>query len=222
MPEPIIRFDQLALIARLNTVLFPFDPMVFGRMLREKGFIVNDQLPRAAPPGARFELQGAIARKGDLAVTLDTSNMQVGVVATDVDSLLGEMSDVEGIVRKEFDLDLHSEADYYEIGTNGSVRANRSPLLSLHNHFSQTPLIKSVSAILEQEVSPFGLRFALANTPPNQRKWTEIKFEPELLNPNKSYSFIAVMRDPSREAVITFSRKLKETLTAILNALESS
>lgn len=220
MSQSDTQYENLTLSVRLLGPLFPFDPIRFGRALRDQAWLLSDQFPRAAPVGARVVLEGVVARKGDVGILLHSERLQLGVVAADTDSLVSEFLQMEAIIRKEFRLDLRKNAYFYEFIAGVTIKTSKSPLTQIQSNFTTTGLFQKLGEALGSPVAPFGLRIALSDEPPNQPRWMEIKIEPDVLDPHDLLSADTVMRDPDRDTVVNFVKRFDKTVTAIAGILE--
>jgi hypothetical protein len=213
-------YRNLSLAVRYNSVLFPFDVTQFLRALSRQGFILPEELMQPVPLGRRLDVSGFVARKGEIAVRIDTKRHIVAVNTIDVKTVVTEMDVVDSLLSDELDFDGSDLVQFYEFSAGLTTKAKRNPLDSWQTHFSQIPIINEFSKILGAEVSPLGLRLSESGQVPNQPDWFDIRIAP-LIQSAENYHFVEVVfRNSQRDKVFDFARGFEDTLIALLSLVE--
>jgi hypothetical protein len=213
-------YRNLSLAVKYSSVLFPFDVTQFLQALSRQNFVLPEELMQPVPHGGRLKVSGRIARKGEVAIQVDTDRQVVAVNAADVKTVVTEMNAVDSLLSDELNFDSSDLVQYYEFLAGLTTKAKRNPLDSWHTHFSQVPIINEFSKILKTEVSPLGLRLSASGQVPNQPNWFDIRIVP-LVQSAKNYHLIEVVfRNSHRDPVFDFARGFEDTLIALLSQVE--
>jgi len=213
-------YRNLSLAVKYSSVLFPFDVTQFLQALSRQNFVLPEELMQPVPPGRRLNVSGFVARKGEVAVRIDTDRQVVAVNSADVKTVVTEMNAVDSLLSDELDFDCSDLVQYYEFVAGLTIKAKRNPLDSWHTHFSQVPIINEFSKILETEVSPLGLRLSASGQIPNQPNWFDIRIVPLVQSAENYHLIEVVFRNSRRDPVFDFVRGFEDTLIALLSLIE--
>ena len=213
-------YRNLSLAVKYASIFFPFDIIQFLQALSRQGFVLPEELMQPIPLGRRLDVSGFVARKGEVAIRIDTSRQVVAVNAMDVKSVVAEVDGVESLLKDELAFDSSGLVQYYEFLAGLTVKAKRSPLDSWNAHFSQVPIINEFSEVLGTEVSPLGIRLAASKQAPNQSDWFDIRIVPLFRSAENHHLIEAVFRHSHRNKVLGFARRFEDTLTALLSLVE--
>lgn len=217
--EAKITYGRVSVSVRYKSVLFPFEAYPFVKALPEHGYLLTDKI-EAPPLGARIEVTGEIARKGDNSLRLDTAKGILAIHAGDPKTALSELTGMESVLKRDFGFDSEGKAYFYEILATASVRAGKNALEVWHGHFNQSQLLKEASTILGLDVSLFGARFCQQDAVPNQEDWIDVKITPALPSAVSHYDIEIVFRRSDRRQFAQFLEKIDSTLTNLMAAID--
>ncbi len=218
MPEPIT-YRNLSLAIRFRTVIFPFDAVRYLELLEENGFVLSERIAEI-PFGARLEISGFIARKGKTSIRLDSDKQVLAVHSPIITDVIEGLNFQETLLKKEFRLETESLSSFYELTAEVYLKSKGNPLESWRAHFANDPLLNQVSNRLKKPVSPYGLRFASKETPPNHPDWFEIMFSPSVLAPSEMHEVRIVYRNHQREDVMKFAQQADSFIYALQAIIE--
>jgi hypothetical protein len=220
MVTPAAKYRRLAIAVRYRSVLFPFDVFNFLRAVSKLGFILPPESIEPAPLGTRLEVTGTVARKGEVAVRLNTERQILQVEAQNPNAAVTEMASIESLLRDEFELDSSQLAEYYEFLASLNMRAKKNPLASWSAHFAELAIVQRFSEMVGREVCPFGVRLADKGGIPTQTDWFELRIEPLVQAPTTHHLVEVVFRRARGDEVLAFVRKFEDTLPALLGLVE--
>jgi hypothetical protein len=192
-------------------------------MLREADFILPDRLEEsivAAPLGARIEVSGVVARKGEIAIRIDPERQVVAVHTLDPGMAVTEMELIESLLRDKEGVDSPSLALFYELLADVTVRASANPVESWRTGLGNEGFFQQVSQVMSEQVAPFGVRLAPAGRVPDGADWFDVRIEPRVLAPTQFHAISIVFRKHSREATFDFVRNLDGTLGQLVSLVE--
>jgi hypothetical protein len=213
-----IRYRTLSVSLRYDTVLFPFESLLFLQSLADLGYAFPE--PQQPPLGGRVDVGGVLGRKGGVAVHLNIDKMVLGVSANDPQSLLTEFDAVERIVSTQFGIQGETHAKFYELLAGMVVDAGKPPLEVWEAHRRSIPLADNLSSILGTEMAPFGLRVSPIGKEPNRAEWFDVKVEPDVQTNCRAHTVEIVYRKPDRSSVMAFTASLERTVMALIEAIE--
>ncbi len=198
---------------RMNSVMFPIDGVQLLRALSKEGFI-----PPEVPEGAR--VAGAEARKGETRIRFDAEKMVLAAIASNPKDAVGQLEWLEKLAKTEFRVDTESIAHYYELVVTMVVKARRSPMEVWAAMAPDIPALTRLSDVFGRQLAPFGLRLFEPGHEPNSTEWFEVKVEPQLPNSTSQHFFQIILRNPRRQIVLDYGRRLEETVSRLFAALE--
>lgn len=209
---------RLALV--LKSLFFPLTYPEITTSLEELGYTITlpKQLPMA--PGARAYVGGRIANKEGCFVDIDPNSKIVASEGIDIYKVIGAFEELQVMITNDFGVDLNNEIVFVELTADVSVIDGTNPLQSFQALFKDFAPLVDFSDILKREVSPFGLRLAPKDVPSTAIDWFEIRIEPRVTQPSKAYYVGVVYRKEDAGEVISFTRKLNETIGHLFKILE--
>lgn len=223
MVTPGPTFYRCSLAVEYDSVLFPFELLLFLRSLAQRGYLIPEPLALeilAPPPGARLEGGKLIARKADILVALNTERKTMAVNAAGPEAAADEIETLEALVRDELGIDASQSARFYELSTALTVTSTANPLQSWDASLRGVPIVSRISDIIGAEIAPFGLRFVGRDQQPGDSEWLDVRIEPRTHAPTTHHFADIVFRHPDRTRVMEFARNLEQTVRAIVALLE--
>lgn len=202
----------------LNTVLFPLSWNELSDTLEKNGYEINPQLPSPRPIG-RLSITGEIARKGKTIVIFDSSGMQIQILDISLKSANDELASIIKNLDDDYKINLYDLVKYYNYHSNYIYLSKKNTLKTIGNQCGFSKL-DDISKILEEKLTPMGLRLCLADTSPNTENWFDIKIEPEVLR-NKDYSIEIVYRNKKIDSYKKFIESIEGKLDKIITQLEA-
>lgn len=218
-----VRYTHMSLSVRYASVFFPIDAIKFLSMVREADFLLPDRLEEAMLAtglGARVEVSGVVARKGDVGIRINPDRQVLAVHAPEPRLALSEMEALESLLMEKAGIRSASVALFYEVLADATIRAGASPLESWTSRLGNERLVLQASQLLEAKVAPFGLRLVPAGEIPDQADWFDIRIEPQVLSPMEFHHVNVVFRNSSRETVFGFLRNLDRTIEGLISLVE--
>ena len=207
---------------KLNTILFPIDNIILLRSLSKEGFILPESIWPPPPGfGAKLELRGVVARKGEISISLDESKQVISVHAPDIKSVIAELSSLEAILLKELGLDIKKFSLFYELLIEVKVQSSNEPIKCLQRHFEQCQILKDISKIIGAESSVYGLRFAPKNEDPNRADFYDIQIEPDIKLSHNTYHIRSIYRHSKKEITINYANNFQVYIEKIIQKLET-
>lgn len=213
------QYRQLSLAVKYNTVLFPFDTVLFLQAISKQGFILSDEIG-PIPSGARLQLRGRVATKGDISIRVDTDRHIVAVEVLNPESAIEQLDLIESLLHDDLAFDSSGLIHFYEFGSDLVVKSVKNPLESWQTHFAHVPVIEKISNILGRETALYGVTVALKGADPNQSNWFDLRINPQILSATNNYAVKVVFRDAERDEVIGFVRGFEDTLSKLLAIVE--
>lgn len=210
---------QISLSARLDTILFPFDVSEYSLALADNGYLLEEQFG-IIPAGVSIHVSGIIGRKANAAARVDMNKFIIGVHTSENNVATEELNLYEHLIKQTFDLSVEESSSFYEYVSNFSVKANKDPIKCFEGRFSSDPLISTISKIIGEEYTLFGLRVVPSGAVPNQINWHEIKIEPHIRDSNRSFSINVVFRNEDRAIVFDFIDSFDSMLISILEEIQ--
>ncbi len=211
----VVAASTIQVAERMNSVLFPLDGIQLLRTLSKEGFI-----PPEVPVGAG--VAGAEARKGETRIRFDAEKMVIAAIASNPRDAVEQMEWLEKLVKAEFGVNTESMAQYYELVSTMLVKARRSPLDIWSSIAPSIPVLTTLSDALGRPLAPFGLRLFGSGQEPNSTDWFEVRIEPQLPNSSSQHFFQIIFRNPARQAVFDYTRRLEETVSRLFTLLEEA
>lgn len=219
MATALLQYRQLSLSLKYRSVLFPFEPLQFIHILSRNSFIPTD-IPPTVPLGMRADVNGVVARKGDVGIRMDTGRLILAVHGTDPKTCVTEMEALDDLIQEEFGLENPREAQYYELLAGVAMKAQTSPLASWQKRGNEFPFANKAAAIIGWDVAPFGVRLCPKENIPNDPDWFDIRVEPLVQSATRQHSVEIVFRRAKRDEVFAFVSALDSTITRLLALVE--
>ena len=219
--ERQIDYTQVTLSVCYDTVLFPFRVDQLMELLPTIGYVLSDQAERLIPHAGRLDVEGILARKLNIGLSVDTHRQVVGVVAPDAETCVKEFSSLEALLKQRLGVDEQGLSKYHELIADAFIAADGSPLDMWGQQFSESPLVGKLSELVGKDLATYGIRVSPRGSVPNQEKWFDLKVEPSVLSPTDTHYLKLVFRDSERAEVINLAESLDNLILAILEQMES-
>jgi len=216
-PEAVSR--EAKYLVRLKYVLFPIDFRDFRKALAKHGY---EPIPIRGPiPGRpiRISWEGAIARKGESIVSLDTSLAVIGVNNKTIEEAKKGFEELAEITEKELGINLHSNVWYYEVGSQFILETKTPPTRWIAKMTDGNPYFSKFASVLGREVSTFSIRLSPPNKIPNQEDWFDITIEQDIPLAN-AYHIGVLFRNKNRNEIEKFSTTLEKNILRLIDIIE--
>jgi len=203
-----------------SSLFFPFDVALFLEAVSRLEYGLTDVAQPLVTPGQRVRGDAVVARKGPFSIRLDMDRNTISVRGPDVNGILAEMEAIQS--RLEQDLGFHgADLDpYYEFTASHVVRSKKRTLDSWYPHFESVPILEDISEVFGKQVLPFGLRLGFKDHDPTKTQWFDVNIRPAITPALDQYLLDTVIRNPDRDIVFSFARKLEDRLLAVLSKAE--
>lgn len=205
-----------------NTVLLPFEQSKFISLLPSEGYVLTaDFRQLAASGGASVEASGAIGRKGNTILFVDTGKLTLGIEAADARSMLDEFDRMEDLLRERLSFDSGASARFYELIAHILVWTDRSAIDTLRSLNLSGELVQPIADILgEGQISDVSLRLTPSDGTPLGPDWWDIHIEPSWRSPDRCFRCDVVYRRSNGQAVRKFAQDLERRVEEIFRFLE--
>lgn len=213
-----IRYRRVSLSVGYTSILFPFDAGEFITALPEQGFVLSEALS-PAPIGARLDISGPIGRKGDATLRLNTERNFIAVDGPDPSTVVSEFDSLESFLGDRMQFDSQAMSNYYELLADLTVTAERSPLKSIAERFSDLSILEEMSKILSSPTTVFGIRLVPRDGEPTGVEWYDIRLEPRVQQAHNYYLASVVYRSGDRTKVTKFAVELEQKVLSLLAIL---
>ena len=213
-----LKLQKFRLSLVLNSVFFPLtSPDVFDA-LKAREFEVG-RVPVPFPSGVRVYFSGAIARKRDVWIDIDSNRNIVGTEGVSVEDTIQTFSEVIDMLREDFFVDLNKELSYVELIAHLIVFSAKNPLQTLQS-YAESKKQKEFDKIFGDLTSDYRVSIVPRAVLPSSRKWFEINVSPRLTMPTKAYWLEVVYRDETDDSVVSFARNLNPTIVNLITVIE--
>lgn len=207
-----MKIKRSRLSVRFNTVFFPLSPYELTGILTEAGYVLQQQLPSPPPgvPGARLDVSGTLATRGDTSIEVDTLRGVLGL-ATDWSKLISEFEEALSLIEPKLFTAIPQISRYFESIIDGRKEFGGNVIQELSTLFQDIPWLNSLNKLWDSSLTNFGLRLVPQNSAPNSDEWMDIRIEPDIISSN-AFVFSVVYRSPEKENVFSFIHSLEERL----------
>jgi hypothetical protein len=204
---------------RMNFVLFPIDSIDLMSALVQRGFTPTQprrNIPEA-PFGARVEVSGVIAGRGQVSIGLDGNVQLISAYGPNPREVAATFRDLITIVRQDLDIDPDTNLKFYEC-TSTILAQSGNPLQNL-NSIECGSTIGRIGTILNLDVRTYALHICSPGDTVNRPDWFDMNIHPV---PNKStYEILTVFRKPVMNEVVEFLSHIEERTREIIKSIEN-
>ena len=213
--------STLRLSVRYLSVLFPFNQQAFLSALPQIGFVLP-QSPPPLPSKMRFAVDGLIATKGNINLSLKTDKFVLTVMGHDAGATVAALESIENLLKQQLGFDSEGQAYFYELDADLIVEAECDPREVLDSSMSNSSVFANLSKIVGQTVSNYSLRVAPPSRHPTELNWLDLAIEPEITNPTRWYSVAVICRQKERQRVVNFTSELPDTIKSVWTCIRSA
>lgn len=217
--ESPIRYRRVSLSVGYESILFPLDTGELIAALPEQGFILAEAIP-TPPLGARLDISGPVARKGDIILRVNTDRNYIGIDGLDPATVVNELDTLERFLDERLHFGSQDMSRYYELLADLIVHANRSPLATIAQVFKASSVIQEMGHVLGSQTANYGVRLVPQSGEPTSPEWFDIRIEPRVQQASEHYLVGVVYRSADRSKVAKFAQGLEETVTQLVRILE--
>jgi len=220
-----IKIERFHFAVRLKSLFFPLELAELMPILSETGYLVRKELAERIPDlplGGRIVVGGNIAEKKDTSQTfrLDPDRGVVAIAGQDINGVIEDFSSLEKLVKDKVNVDLETEALFYEFTAEGSATTGRDPTKVIAKLFEDSKVESEISKILGFSATNFGVRVVERNRYVTEAQWFDLRVEPLTPKPNAVYSVNLTCRHPKRANVVEAAKSLTKMVENILEVME--
>jgi len=220
-----IKIERFHFAVRLKSLFFPLELAELMPILSEIGYLVRKELAERIPDlplGGRIVIGGNIAEKKDTSQTfrLDPDRGVVAIAGQDINGVIEDFSNLEKLVKDKVNVDLETEALFYEFTAEGSATTGRDPTKVIAKLFEDSKVESEISKILGFSATNFGVRVVERNRYVTEAQWFDLRVEPLTPKPNAVYSVNLTCRHPKRANVVEVAKSLTKMVENILEVME--
>lgn len=220
-----IKIERFHLSVKLGSIFFPLELPELRPVLEEAGYTIRKELVERlpeTPTGVRLVVGGPIAEKRGTSQTfrLDPDRGIVAIAGQDVNAVVEDFLNLEGLIKDKLDVPLSADALFYEFIAEGSAVTGKDPTKVVARLFQGSRLQSKISEILGCSTTNFGVRVVEQNRYVTDRKWLDFSIEPLIPKPKTTYRISVTYRHPERENVVRTAKSLSRTVQALLSAIE--
>jgi len=216
---PEIWFTRTSFSVTYQSLFLPFESAGLLEVLPTAGYVLTDKIP-PMPIRARIRLSGTIARKGEIALRINSDRRFVAVDAPNPELAVSEFEALEELLQDRFDLMSEDLAHFYELICEFTYRSESNPIVEIENRFEDSEVFSQFSEILGERTTNFGVRLVRAGAEPGATNWYHIHIEPQISAPSSRYFVDVVYRHESRAQVLEFAKSLSDLVTRLIRVLE--
>lgn len=204
---------------RLNYVIFPIDFRDLRHALAKNGYELSRITGPIPSPPVRIGFSGDVARKGEIAVTVETDGGEIGITGRSLQKVKMAFEELENLVKRELGISLHLNVKCYLCLIHCRISTGKIPRDEIAK-VENRGLYSRLGQVLNVDVSPFSVRLCLKGAVPNQESWLDISIEPDILN-EQMYHVGVVFRSPDKEETETFVRDLENNILKLIKIVEA-
>lgn len=230
-PDGLLTVQRFSFSVRLNSIFFPLSVEELAVGLETLGYTISEHVratmtPGLRPMGVRVSIGGIIAEKAEppLRVRIEMDKGILGVDGRDIDQVIEDFRQIENWIAKEHEVDLGSEAKFYESIFEGTlaVGRTRSPIDTLKQLFSDSAYPSKFSEAVGREVTNFGIRLVEKGQAPTGDTWFDLRIEPSVQRSASDYMVNAVIRGPSLLVQVEEVQHLQGKIHRLVSVMEGS
>lgn len=217
--EPRIISEDITYGVRVNYVMFPLEYRDFTYALARSGYELARFGGREPPRPARIGYGGEIARKGEIAVHVDSGEGEISIHGRSLEETLTGFDRLSDLVRTELGIDLDVNVWYYSLVAHYTIETGTHPRHAIPKVVEKNPNLSKFADILGEPTSMFSVRLCPTDKIPNRADWFDIAIEPDILNAD-AYHIGVVFRNPDEARTRDFAKSLKKILFKLLKTVE--
>jgi hypothetical protein len=219
-----LRVDRFDFNVRLKSLFFPLEFKEIVELLEAREFTilkeVQERIPQV-PVGAKLVIGGIIAEKQNILFRINQELGIIGMQGTNIEEVITEYEQFEAVAKNTLNVDLMEESRFYEIISELVIIAKKDPIVVISKIFDGHNTLRQLSAILEIDVTNFGIRLVPTNRAPTDEEWLEYKIEPLIAKPHTSYQSSIIFRSIDKEKVKVTASNLLRRIQIVLDAIEN-
>ena len=219
--EHSVDLTRLSLLVRWRPILFPIEQSKFLSVLPENGYVLSEGILDQHPAiGSRSEVTGIVAKKGGIALAVDSGKPGLQLEGTDVVAVLDEFDKLEALLREIFRFESKESARFYEVDAQALVWSPLTPLDAVRNCGADWTLPKRIGEIIKHPVTAYSLKVSSPDRLPVEEDWYELYIEPSSRSPEAAYFTYLVFRKPDRIAVWEMAGRVPEIFRLVAQSIE--
>jgi hypothetical protein len=219
--ENPVNMIRMSLLVRWRTILFPFEQSQLIKQLPENGYVLTDEIRNRIPSyGARVEVTGVVARKGDVSLIFDTSRPGFQIEGADNESMVDELDILEGMISDSFNVESESIARFYEVDAQALIRSRKSPIEVVRLYGADAGKFEQIGDIIGIETGAYGFKISSMMSQPSDEDWFEMLLEPNSRSPHTDYFAYLILRKNNRMKVTDIARRIKLVFQQVIERLE--
>lgn len=179
-PTWVTGVNRVAIVERFDTVLYPFQPDAFLRLLPSKGWIAETNEEEEGS----VQVAGAITR-GGVRLVINAGNKTLGVLGHVIDECLTAYRDIKSYLADDFELPPQVATDYVEFRYIGWKKSETSAMDVFRSINVPNDAYASLGSFLEGVIpadaplGQYGVRICPIGIDANRQNWSELALYPE-------------------------------------------
>ncbi len=211
-----IVWQQVSIVERFSSVLYPLDLQELLKQLPAIGYIVPELVLKGTP-----EIGKAIATKGDIDLIINQDNKVLGVNGRSPEKSIEAFQELRQFYLEHLDLSPNLVIQYVEFNGNGWLKSKRNPLEVLSHFWSKFEPLRELGKVLGQDVINFGLQLSPPKDPIDP-DWFHIYIDPHITASTSRYRIRWIWRGHDLKEVIEKHGKVNELLKGLISKIEGS
>ena len=221
----VVKFSRFTFSVRLKSIFFPVELADLLPLLEETGYSVRreilDTVPQA-PPGARLLAGGTIAERRDVGqlFRMEPDRGVIAIAGKDIASVIEDFDRIEKLMGDRLYVIIEQEARFYELTSEGSANTEEDPTAVIARLQEGNDFFNKASQVLGFSSTNFGVRIVEQNRLVTDNEWCDIRIEPLVMKPDRSYHISVVYRHPDRAKAVKMAHSLVDTIRQIISLME--
>ena len=210
-----ITWQQVSLIERFSSVLYPLDLVELLRILPTIGFVVPD-ISRAGVQ----DILNPIAHKGNIGLVVNRDNKTIGVKGLQIEEVIESYIELRSFYTERLDPSDGLHTQYIEFQGDGWAKSNNNPLNVFSSFWENGRQLKELANVINLPISNFGVQLVTPNKDPNDPEWFQFIIDPLIPSASKRYRIRCVWRGVDIKRLLKEFSRINNMLLRLINKLE--
>jgi hypothetical protein len=209
-----------SMLVRTDFVLFPLDTQDFLSALSKAGYGITPRRDIPQPPiGAKIDISGVLARKGQVVVNVDTNSQTIAAQGPSPWEVAAIFDELDRILNTELSINTRENSKFFECSSSYNIIPTNSPMRSM-SKIDRPELNSKFASILDQDITNYSLHICSPAKTVNQPNWFDMEIRPVGNKSDTTYELFSVFRKTEKTVVSNFLHSIEEKIRNIIRTID--
>ena len=209
-----IVWQQVSIIERFSSVLYPLDILELLKQIPTIGYLVPELVIKGIPEAGK-----PIATKGDIDLVINQDNKTIGVSGRNPQKAIESYQELRQFYMEHLDPSPNLVTQYVEFNGNGWLKSKCNPIEACSRFWSEYEPLRNLGKVLGEDVTNYGLQLAPPKDP-NDPDWFHIYIDPLIASSSTRYHVRWIWRGQDLKKFLGKFEEVNDLLDKLISKIE--